>query len=208
MRTIALVCAVLLASACAPRLYSDGVAEAWSAPENRWPTANPEEELVGGGFTAGQIAYDIRGQDQFNEEVSLWQFWGNYVLVDIATMWCGPCQELAKGTEEMNQDFKDKGVVYLSVLTENDLNEPPSIEELNIWAQFPSFNDDPDHPYDLITSPIIADPNGENGSKFAIRDNLFPVAILVGPDMRVVERIEPVTEASIRRALEAVVGAE
>lgn len=198
----------LVALACEPVLYSDGAdaGVAWKAPENTWPSAEPPEALVGEGMNEGQLVYDIRGMDQHGDEVSIWQFWGHHVLIDISTMWCGPCQELATGTEAVYQEFLDAGVIYYTVLHENEANKAPSREELEAWAQFPSFNEDPDHPYDVITAPIMSDPKGRSGSIEAIRQNTYPVAILVGPDMKILERIEPVTESRIVQVLEEVVG--
>lgn len=197
---------VLATSACSPRLYSEpGTNSDWELPENTWTVGETPEDLEGEGFAEGQLALDVRGDDQHGDEVSLWQFYGNYILLDISTMWCGPCQELAIGTEEISQDFKDDGVVYLTVLLENELKEGPTTEELELWSTFPSFHPDPNHPYDVITSPIISDPLGESGSSLAVRNNVYPVALLIGPDMRVIDRIEPVTDARIHEVLDEVV---
>jgi thiol-disulfide isomerase/thioredoxin len=195
--------AVLLLAGCSPRLYTEGDIDAqWVAPENDWPLQSPPEELRAEGFAEGQLAPDVRGVDQFGDEVSMWQFYGRYILLDISTMWCGPCQELARGTEATAKEFEEDGVIYLTVLHENVEKEPPSIEELNVWAQFPAFHHDEDHPYELITSPIIADPYGESGSKAAVRNGQYPVALLIGPDMQVIDRIEPVTDQRVHEVLE------
>ena len=185
---------------CAPHLYTDGdTVEPWAAPENGWPMAPPPSELVGAGFAEGQIAYDIRGDDQFGDEVSLWQFWGLYVLVDISTMWCSPCQDLGKGTEDVYQEFRDRGFIYLTVLREDVDNGEVSTDELNQWAGLPALGDSS---HERITSPVIEDFKGESGSISAVHSNQYPVALLIGPDMRVVERIEPVTEPRIIEVLD------
>lgn len=196
---------LVTAAGCAPRLYSDGDVSAWAPPENQWEKSSPPTDLLGEGFGEGQVAPDVRGDDQFGDEVSLWQFYGSYVVFDISTMWCGPCQELARNTEATHQEFKDAGVVYLTVLHENVFKDPPTLEELNTWAEFPSFHEDPDHPYDRITSPIIADPKGKSGSKAAVRNGQYPVLLLIGPDMRVEDRIEPVTDTRLHEVLEEAV---
>jgi thiol-disulfide isomerase/thioredoxin len=197
---------MLMVSACAPRLYSDEVVDStWVAPENDWPFRTPPDGLVATGLDEGQIAIDIRGHDQFGKEVALWQFYGMHVLVDLGTLWCGPCRELAMGTEALYQEFLDDDVMYLSILHENNEGDPPTLEELNAWASLPAFHPDPEHPYDLITAPVIADPLGESGSIQAIRQANYPVALLIGPDMTVLERIEPVTEARVHEVIEEAV---
>ena len=199
----------LLATACAPRLYSDPneIVEPWEAPSNAWDAVTPPEALVGEGVSVGQRIVDIRGMDQHGDEVSIWQFWGQYVLVDLSTMWCGPCQDLAIGAEAFFQHYKDEGVMHLTVLHENEINEPCTLEELEAWSRFPSFHPDPDHPYDVITAPIVSDPGGISGSIRAIQDNRYPVALLVGPDMRVVARIDPATESRVEEVLEEALAA-
>lgn len=185
---------------CAPHLYSDGTGDVeWTAPENDWPSAAPPPGLKGSGLAEGQVAIDIRGTDQFGKEVSLWQFWGLYVLVDISTMWCAPCQELGKGTEDVYQEFRDKGFMYLTVLHEDIDNGEVSLEELNQWAGLPALGEGE---HDTITSPVIEDFKGESGSISAVHANQYPVALLIGPDMKVVERVEPVTESRIVELLE------
>jgi thiol-disulfide isomerase/thioredoxin len=197
----------VVGTACAPRLYSDAIVDTtWVAPNNSWRVSTPPDGLVGQGLSVGQTAVDIRGVDQFGDEVSLWQFYGRHVLIDLGTLWCGPCRELAMGTEALNQEFLDEDVVYLTVLLENNEGDAPTVEELNLWASLPSYHPDPEHPYDLITAPVIADPKGVSGSSLAIRQNNYPVALLVGPDMQVIERIEPVSEARIEEVLAEAVG--
>lgn len=193
---------LLFAAACAPRLYADVEDTTWQVPEeNGWPLEVPPEPLVGTGFAEGETVPDVRGPDQHGNDVSIWQFWGNYVLLDISTMWCGPCQNLAKGTEATHQEFKDENFVYLTVLHENEQSEPCTEEELNLWATFPSAHDDPDHPYDLITAPIISDPFGESGSADAVENGQYPIVILIGPDMKVIDRIDPASEVRIHSVL-------
>jgi thiol-disulfide isomerase/thioredoxin len=203
--------AALALSGCAPRLYttddptdSDGVdaSGAWTAPSNGWPTATPPSDLAPEGLSVGQTALDIRGTDARGDEVSLWQFYGSTVLVDISTMWCSPCQELGVGSEAVYQAYKDLGFVYLTVLHENIENEPPSSEDLALWATLPASAPDAEHPYTEITAPIIADPEGESGSIQAVQANQYPVLLLIGPTMKVEQRIEPAIESRVIEVLD------
>jgi|JI10StandDraft_1071094.scaffolds.fasta_scaffold329218_2 hypothetical protein len=202
----------LLLVACAPRLYSeDSTLDTpepggeWVAPDNGWPMAAPPAGLVGVGFSDGQVVPDVRGLDQAGDEVSLWQFHGLYVLIDISTMWCSPCQELGMHTEATYQEFKDRGFVYLTVLHEDVENGDVSEAELNQWAGLPAL--DREGAFDTITAPIIHDPKGANGSASAIEGNQYPAAILVGPDLRVIDRVEPVTSDRVDQVLDEVLPA-
>jgi hypothetical protein len=199
----------VLLVACAPRLYSEDstldtpdVGGAWVAPSNDWPMAPPPDGLVGVGFADDQVVPDVRGLDQHGNEVSLWQFYGLYVLIDISTMWCSPCQELGMHTEATYQEFKDRDFVYLTILHEDVENGEVSEEELNEWAGLPAL--DREGEFKTITAPIIHDPRGANGSASAIEGNQYPAAILVGPDLRVIDRVEPVTSDRVDQVLDEV----
>lgn len=215
-RAVVVVGAALTAAGCAPRLYSpvgpgdtDGVdgSAAWVAPTNDWPMATPPADLAPEGLSVGQTALDIRGTDARGDEVSLWQFYGSTILVDISTMWCSPCQELGVGSEAVYQAYKDRGFVYLTVLHENVENEPPSAEDLELWATLPASAPDAEHPYTEITSPIIADPQGASGSIQAVQANQYPVLLLIGPTMKVEQRIEPAIESRVIEVLDGWFGA-
>lgn len=193
-----------LVSACAPHLYSPeggGDTDAWSAPENTWPSASPPLGLVGEGMDEGQIVLDVRGKDQFGADVSLWQFYGSVVLLDISTLWCGPCQDLAKHAESIYQEYKDQGFVYLTVIHENEVGRDPTTDDLTLWAGLPATV--PDGEYDLITAPIIADPEGVSGSIGAVHNGSYPAALVIGRDLKVVQRLDPVSDGTIKSGIEA-----
>lgn len=193
---------VCMATACAPHLYTDGAVDdtdAWVAPENSWPMGTPPPGLQATGMDEGQIALDVRGTDQFGADVSLWQFYGQVVLVDISTLWCGPCQDLAKNAETIYQEYKDQGFVYLTLIHENVENEDPTLDDLNLWVGLPAYGTSA---YDLITSPVIADPKGVSGSIQAVR-NGYPAALVVGRDMKVFRTLDPVSDGTIKSAIEA-----
>jgi thiol-disulfide isomerase/thioredoxin len=194
---------VVSSAACSPRLYSAGGGAddvAWTAPENGWPSQAPPEDLEGQGFEPGMISLDIRGTDQHGATVSSWQFYGLTVLVDVSTMWCAPCRELGMHAEDVYQAWKDRGFMHLTVLHEDIDNGDVDGEELNLWAGLPASGDSS---YDLITAPIIADNKGVSGSIKAIKANQYPAVLLIGPDLEVLERLDPpVTEELIDGLLE------
>lgn len=177
---------------CIPSFYTDGEGKntIWEAPENTWPMATPPEGLSGEGFSNGQVLPDLRMFDQFGDDVSVWQFYGDIVLLDVSTMWCAPCQELATDAEETYEDYKDLGFQYVTVLQQDVENNPPTVEDLNEWVEF----------YEL-TAPVLSDPEGEVTSG-AIQNNQFPAVLLIDRDMKVRKRVNPVTDAAVRAAIE------
>lgn len=184
--------APLLLQACpAPHLTSKGGDEPWEAPDNSWFVGDVPEDLVGEGFGVGEVALDFRVPDQFGAQVSLWQFFGQVVLVDISTLWCAPCQDLAEDAEETWQDFRGEGFVYVTLLPEDLEYEVPSQEDLMLWVD--SFE---------LTAPVLADDVG--WAEPLVPSGGFPRLILIGRDMRVLDpEIYPISDARIRELVEA-----
>lgn len=181
--------------ACTPSLYSEGGAVGeWVAPVNTWPTAEPPAELDGEGFSAGQVAPDFLLNDQFGDDVALWQFYGNVVLFDVSTIWCAPCQELAMDTEDTWEEYRDEGFVYVTILQQNLEGGEPTLEDLNEWAE--GFG---------ITAPIVSDPQG-TFTGGAIRNDQFPAVLVLDRDMTVAERVNPINDHEVRAAIERALG--
>jgi hypothetical protein len=177
-------------SGCLPRLYTKGpdeVPSEWLAPENTWEQTTPPGELVGEGYEVGQVAPDFRLVDQHGDEVSLWQFYGDVILLDVSTIWCGPCRNLAVFTEETWTEYKDDGFIYLTVLQQDNEGDPPDNDDLLFWAD--SFG---------ITAPVLDD-----GQMTTVDRDQWPTVMTIGRDMKVKRIIDPPDDAGVRDAIEA-----
>jgi len=187
----------VLVAACVPHLTSptdtgEDVFCVDTPPlDYHWPCEPPPEELEAEGVGEGQVPPDFRMVDQFGDTVALWQFYGLVVVLDISTMWCGPCQQLAGDVEPMWQDYRDRGFVYVTILAQDLLDgEPPDVAELASWAE-----------YYGITAPILSD--GEGWSPPITGDDGFPRVMVLGTDMRIVEdEVIPTEDATIRAIVE------
>lgn len=173
---------------CVPRLY--GASVEWEMPENTWPIREPPSDLAGIGWGVGDVPMDFRLVDQFGDTVSLWQFYGSVVLVDVSTMWCAPCQDLARHTEETWQDYRDQGFVYVTALQEDVEGGPPGPEGVELWVE--GFD---------ITAPVLDDGSKE-GTGTAIQQGQFPAVLVLDRQMRVAERVNPVSDEAVRAAIE------
>jgi len=184
--------ALLSAGGCVPQLYTTVPPEPvndWDAPVNSWTLSEPPPGLAPEGYEVGQVVPDLRLPDQFGEEVALWQFYGSVVLIDIATLWCAPCQALAEDAEETWEDYRDQGFVYLTVMQENLEGDPPEPEDIELWVENYA-----------LTSPVLAD--GDKVAWDAIKNNAYPAVLLIGRDLVVAERIDPPTAETVREAIE------
>ncbi|MFZ5481696.1 MAG: TlpA family protein disulfide reductase [Myxococcota bacterium] len=180
----------LSVAGCIPVLHSEdgGAASEWVAPENGWPISEPPAGLEAEGYEDGQVVPDVRGIDVYGDEVSLWQFYGSLVVLDLSTQWCSPCRELAEGVQETADHFGEE-LVYVTLMPEDTEGEPVDEEDLADWAEY----------YGIVTEPVLADPEGyaydvvPPGSVEG-----WPAVFVVDRDLRVHERVGEPTDANIR----------
>lgn len=190
--------AATLALGCTPVLSTPGGAEVefsdYAAPENSWPVGEaPPASLAAEGFGTGQVVPDMRLMDQHGDEVSLWQFYGMVVALDISTIWCGPCQALADEVDAVQADYEDEGFIYLTMLPEDGEGQIPELEDLEYWAELHE-----------ITAPILADDQGYSYDVVVPGKDAFPAVVVIGRDMRVhTDRVQPTQDEAIRLAIEA-----
>ena len=162
----------------------------WQSAENTWPSQTPSEDLIATGFEMGETPPDMCMKDQFGKDVSLWQFYGQLILLDVRSEWSGPSQVLAPDVEEIWTDYKDQGFMYLTLLTEDMVSDTPSIETLAQWAE--DFS---------ITAPVLSDSEGYRTQ--LVPSAAYPKLILINRNMMVInDRITPVNEDSMRGTIE------
>ena len=185
-----------LLSACIPVLTSpdaddSGADGVWSAPENSWISTTPPAGLEGEGWREGEVVPDARFFDQNGNEVALWQFYGQVIAVDVSTIWCSPCRELASHVNETWLDYVDQDFMYLTVLGEDTQGDVPDVDELMTWAT--DYN---------ITAPVLNDP--DHHSYDIVPDGTYPRVLIIDRNLMVVEdQVNPVDDATIRSAIEA-----
>lgn len=179
---------------CIPELTSpegQGSDGPWTAPENGWPKNEPPADLVGEGFAAGEVIPDVRAADQHGDEVSLWQFHGMILVLDISTMWCSPCQEIAGHVEETAEHFADHDFVYVTMFPENVSSQVPTTQDLVDWGE-----------YFQITQPLLSDDEGY--SYEIVPDAAFPALLVIDRDLRVHTRVTTTSDAAVRAAVEEI----
>ena len=183
---------------CTPHLYSDSFGDTsdssvgWSQPDNSWETlSEPPENLEAEGFGVGQVVPDIRLQDQHGKEVSLWQFYGMVIALDVSTVWCAPCRDLAVGVDETWHEYKDQGFVYVTMMPEDNNGEIPSTDVLQTWASDYS-----------ITAPILSDSSPYENSYTIVPDGVNPSVMVIDRGMKVqTVRVNPSEDYAVRAAV-------
>ena len=173
---------------------SGGDCSSWEQPTNTWGISEPPC-LTAEGFEVGETPPDMRLLDQNGEIVSLWQFYGNVIVLDLSTMWCAPCAALAEGVTETQEEFAHEGFTYITMLSQDHLSQTPDQEDLGKWAS--------DH--GITNAPVLSD-EAQQGytSQIIPPGGSFPRVLLISRDMIVLdESIEPAEDPSVRAAVEA-----
>jgi thiol-disulfide isomerase/thioredoxin len=79
------------------------------------PEADNGAPDAAGATMTGRVAPAFTLVDLSGKKVSLSQFRGHPVVVNFWATWCGPCKLEMPWFEEMNQKYKDKGLVILGL---------------------------------------------------------------------------------------------
>jgi len=151
------------------------------------------------GYTEDDIACDFTLMDQHGNMVSLYDYYGKAIVLDLSAMWCGPCQLAAADTQAL-QDKYGENLIYLTVLIEN-LNQisPPVQEDLQMWAA--SFG---------IKAPILAGPKGmlHPTGEDGWRVYAWPTFVFIDYDMTILEYLTGFSKTTLESKVEKLVYCE
>lgn len=79
-------------------------------------------EEHGEGFEVGMLNPNWTLTDQHGEEIELRDFYGQVVMVDLASEWCDPCIDAAPILDAFYNDNKERGFVVLQIILEGAVN--------------------------------------------------------------------------------------
>tara|TARA_B110000444_G_scaffold213468_1_gene210302 strand:+ start:160 stop:906 length:747 start_codon:yes stop_codon:yes gene_type:complete len=71
----------------------------------------------------GDDPIDFTYPDLVGDEVSLSDFLGSVVYVDVWATWCGPCKAEIPFLHDLEQEYRDKDVVFMSVSVDVEKNK-------------------------------------------------------------------------------------
>jgi len=69
---------------------------------------------------AGEPAIDFTYPDKDGNEFSLTSFKGDLVYVDVWATWCGPCKAEIPSLQQLETDYHDKNITFMSVSVDTD----------------------------------------------------------------------------------------
>ena len=74
--------------------------------------------------------FTLKNQD--NNDISLYDYYGQTIVLDFSAMWCGPCR-MAASDVQVTADAYD--VAYITILIENSSGDQPSPSDASNWAE-------------------------------------------------------------------------
>jgi len=75
--------------------------------------------------------------------VELYDYYQRPIVLDLSTMWCGYCQIAGAEAQNINDQYAEHGLAYVTILIENFEGEPPTQEDLESWKQNMGITDAP-----------------------------------------------------------------
>lgn len=92
------------------------------SPNNKYAAILDETFAIVSKLSPGNPAPDFTCMDQHGEKVSLSDFKGKVVYLDIWATWCGPCRSEIPSAQKLIDDFEGEEVVFLCVSVDDDVN--------------------------------------------------------------------------------------
>lgn len=115
-----------------------------SSPTEPEPTPHQDIEPQPG-TKLNNIAINFTAKDQNGGDVSLNDFYGKVILVNLSADWCGPCRTEATHLEDLFQEYKQRGFHIITALISGD----PSVWAQDYGLTFPVLDDNNQAIWDL-----------------------------------------------------------
>jgi cytochrome c biogenesis protein CcmG/thiol:disulfide interchange protein DsbE len=135
----------------------------------------------------GFLAPDFTLPDQNGVDMTLSDFQGQAVLVNIWASWCSPCKQEMPAMQQIYQDYQDRGFTILAVNAANQDSRADAeafVQEMG------------------LTFPILFDQNGQVSELYQVR--ALPSSFFILPDGTIQEVVigGPMAEALLYTRVE------
>lgn len=177
--------------------YLVGACPAAPAEDVAGPTGEGSfETYTWEAYQDGDVVRNWQGWDTYEQEVSLYNFCGNYMLLTLSASWCGPCQELAADLTEVQEQVREDfpNFVVFELLYQNTRGNTPTTKQLTAWKD----------EFELDGIPVVGPEDAADPELTLFeKDGYIPTSVILSPEMEVLSIDEYLTSArDIKTALE------
>jgi peroxiredoxin len=172
---------LLIAFVIGHALISTLAANTWENPQQRG-----EQAQAGTGIRVGQQAPDFELSAPGGDKLKLSDYRGKKVLVNFWATWCPPCQVEMPHMQQFYSEYKDRGVVILSVnATKTEVSQVVVNSFIKYWA---------------LTFPVVLDSLGEVGDVYKV--NAYPATYVIDEQGIIRDKIQgPMNQEMLRQAV-------
>ena len=128
--------------------YNVGFCSQPYSPTGPTGTGINDNDVTWTAYQTGDVPENWTMPDQHGEDVDLFSFCGQHIMLSFSAGWCGPCRSLAMELQALQFEYEDQGVQIIEVITGDNADNPADHDFLADWAE----------DYGFSSIPVVAAP--------------------------------------------------